>query len=66
MQPFHGRRATLTILQTICRDDFGIVGYGECPTCKTENNLVQSKTIECSICGEPYLKNKWKCVSWCE
>jgi RNA polymerase subunit RPABC4/transcription elongation factor Spt4 len=56
----------LIILQTNRREDFDIVGYGECPGCKTENNLVQSRTIECSMCGEPYLKNKWKGVSWCE
>lgn len=56
----------MTILQTNRRDDFDIVGYGECPGCKTENNLVQSKIIECSMCGEPYLKNKWRSVSWCE
>lgn len=56
----------MAILQTNRRADFDIVGYGECPGCKTENDLVQSKTIECAICGEPYLRNKWKCVSWCE
>lgn len=56
----------MIILQTNRREDFDIVGYGECPGCKTENNLVQNRTIECSMCGEPYLKNKWKGVSWCE
>lgn len=43
-----------------------VVGYGECPHCRTERNLVQDITIECAICGEPYLKDKWKHVSWNE
>ena len=43
-----------------------VVGYGECPQCRTERNLVQDKTIECVICGEPYLKGKWEHVSWNE
>jgi len=30
----------LIILQTNRREDFDIVGYGECPGCKTENNHV--------------------------
>jgi hypothetical protein len=57
----------MTILeQTDYQIVFDVVGYGECPHCKTERDLVQSKTIECSICGEPYLGNKWKHVSWRE
>lgn len=43
-----------------------VVGCGEYPHCRTERNLVQDKTIECAICGEPYLKDKWKHVSWNE
>ena len=43
-----------------------VVGYGECPHCRTERNLVQDKMSECAICGEPYLKDKWKHVSWNE
>jgi hypothetical protein len=42
------------------------VGYGECPRCKAERDLVQSKTIECSICGEPYQRDKWEHVAWRE
>jgi hypothetical protein len=43
-----------------------MVGYGECPNCRTERELVQGKTIECVICGEPYLREKWKHVTWNE
>lgn len=43
-----------------------IVGYGECPFCRTERDLVQGRTIECAICGEPYLREKWNHVSWNE
>ena len=43
-----------------------VVGYGECPYCRTERELVQGRTIECAICGEPYLREKWKHVSWTE
>jgi hypothetical protein len=45
---------------------FDVVGYGECPHCKTERDLVQSRTIKCSICGEPYIGDRWKHVSWRE
>lgn len=43
-----------------------VVGYGECPHSRTERNLVQNKRVECTICEEPYLKGKWKHVSWNE
>jgi hypothetical protein len=57
----------MTILeQTNHQTVFDIVGYGVCPRCKTERDLVQSKTIECSICGEPYQRDRWKHVSWRE
>jgi hypothetical protein len=69
MQFFH-RSTILTILQTNLqinrRADYDIVGYGECPACKTESELVQNRTIECATCGEPYLRNKWISVSWSE
>jgi phage FluMu protein Com len=29
-----------------------VVGYGECPRCKTERDLAQGKTIECAFCGK--------------
>jgi hypothetical protein len=57
----------VTILeQTNYQTIFDTVGYGECPRCKAERDLVQSKTIECSICGEPYQRDKWKHVAWRE
>ena len=59
-------RTTMTILQPNRPTDFNIVGYGECQCCKTGSDLVQSKTIECSVCGEPYLRNKLTGVFWCE
>jgi len=56
----------MTILQPKRPTDFNIVGSGECQCCKTGSDLVQSKTIECSVCGEPYLRNKMTGVFWCE
>jgi hypothetical protein len=48
----------MTILEpTNHQTVFDIVGYGVCP---------RSKTIECSICGEPYQRDRWKHVSWRE
>lgn len=55
-----------TLEQINGRTLLDIVGCGECPYCRTECELVQGKTIECANCGEPYLGEKWKHVSWNE
>lgn len=55
-----------TLEQINGRTLLDIVGYGECPCCRTERELVQGNTIECAICREPYLREKWKHVCWNE
>jgi ssDNA-binding Zn-finger/Zn-ribbon topoisomerase 1 len=55
-----------TIKQISDRTLLDVIGCGECPQCKTERDLVQDTTIECATCGEPYLKDKWRHISWNE
>ena len=59
-------KSMTTLEQINGRDLLDVVGYGECPSCRTERDLVQGETIECAICGEPYLIDKWRHVSWHE
>ena len=44
-----------TLEQINGRPLLDLVGYGECPNCRTERELVQDRTIECAICENMYV-----------